>query len=209
VHEHLDLSSTLPHHHAQRGSSKPFLRHQIEKQRRVLAPGVGEDGVAAGREQPGHEISEGRNAPPLVEHVGGEDEIEGPEALRRVPVEEGGPRLPSQVRPGVVDGEIEGCLVVVGRENSRAAREGDDAGKPDAASELDGSPAAEVLVREVPRQGDRARPELGPVREPLVALEFFLVYEGVGRGGMEDAVSLFPDLDRCFEEPGTAAEVLP
>ncbi len=164
VHEHLDLSSALPHGHALRGGSESFLRHQIEKQRRATAPGVGEDGVAGGREEPGHEIREGRDAPPLVEHVGGEDEVEGPEALRRVPVEEGGPRLPSQVRPGVVGREVEGCLVVVGRENSRAACEGDDAGKPDAASELDGPPAGEVLAREVPRQGDRARPELGPVR---------------------------------------------
>jgi hypothetical protein len=183
------------------------VRHQIEKQRSVLAPGVGEEGFAARREEPGHQISEGRNAPPLVEHVGGEEEIEDPETLWRVPVEERGPRLPTQVRPGVVDREVQGRLVVVRRENSRAAREGDDAGKPDPASELDGSLAREVLAREVLRQGDRARPELGPVREPLVVLEIIFVYEGVGRGGMEDAVSLFPDLDRGFEEPGTAAKV--
>ena len=108
-----------------------------------------------------------------------------------------------------MDREVEGGIVVVRREYMRPAREGDDAGKPDAASELDGSPAGEVLAREAPRQGDRARPELGPVREPLVPLEILLVYEGVGRGGMEDAVSIFPDLDGGFEEPGTAAEVLP
>jgi hypothetical protein len=108
-----------------------------------------------------------------------------------------------------VDREVEGGIIVVRREYMRPAREGDDAGKPDAASELDGSPAGEVLAREAPRQGDRARPELGPVREPLVPLEILFVYQGVGRGGMEDAVGLFPDLDGGFEEPGTAAQVLP
>ncbi len=209
MHEHPDLSSGLLHHRALRRSRESPLRHQIEKQRRVLAPGVGEQGFATRREELRYEVCEGRNAPPLVEHVGGEEEIEGPEALRRVPVEERGPWLPAQVRPGVVDRVVEGCFVVVRRENLRPARQGYDAGKPDAASELDGSPAREVLAREVPREGDRARPELGPVRETLVPLEVLLVYEGVGRGGMENAVSLFPDLDGGFEEPGTAAEVLP
>ncbi len=208
MHEHLDLSSALHHHSALGRSPESFLRHQIEKQRRVLAPGVGEQGFAARREELGHEIREGPNAPALVEHVGGEDAFEGPEALRRVPVEERGPWLPAKVRPGVVDREVEGGSVVVRRENLRAAREGDDAGEPDAASELDGSPAGEVLERELPRQGDRARPELGPVREPLVTLEIFIVYEGVSRGGMQDEVSLFPGLDYGFEEPGAAAEVL-
>ena len=108
-----------------------------------------------------------------------------------------------------MDREVEGGFVVVRGENLRAAREGDEAGKPDAASELDGSPAGEVLAREVPRQGDRARPELCPVREPLVSLEIFFVYEGVSRGGMEDAVGLVPYLDGGFEEPGAAAEVRP
>jgi hypothetical protein len=78
-----------------------------------------------------------------------------------------------------VDREVEGGFVVVCRENLRAVREGDDGGEPDAAAELDGAPAGKVFAREVPRQGDRARPELGPVREPLVTLEISLVYEGV------------------------------
>jgi hypothetical protein len=98
---------------------------------------------------------------------------------------------------------------VVGREDLRAAREGDDAGKPDAAAELDDAPASEVFLRQVPRQGDRARPELGPVREPLVALEVLLVYEGVRRGGMHDPVGSIPDLDDGFDEPGAATEVRP
>jgi len=108
-----------------------------------------------------------------------------------------------------VDREVEGGFVVVGREDFRATREGGDGGEPDAAAELDGAPAGQVFAREEAGQGDRARPQLGPVREPLVALEISLVYEGVGRGGVQDAVGSIPDLDDGFEEPGAAAEVRP
>ncbi len=211
MHQHPDPSPALLHHYAPRRVLEPPLPHQLEEQRRVLAPGVSEDGLAARREQPGYEVREGQNAPPLVEHVGGEDEVEGPEPLHvgRVPVEERGLRFQAQVRPGVVDREVEGGFVVVGREDSCATREGGEGGEPDAAAELDGAPAGQVSARERAGQGDRARPELGPVGEPLVALEISLVYEGVGRGGVQDAVGFVYDLDDGFEEPGAAAEVRP
>jgi hypothetical protein len=164
VHQHLYLSPTLFHQHVlSRSQESPFL-NQIEKQRRVLAPGVGEDSPAARREQAGDEIREGRGVTPLVEHVCGGDEVEGSRALWGVPVEERGLRLPAEVRPGVVGGEVEGGLVVVGREDSGAARESDEGGEPDAAPELDDSSAGQVLARQVLCQGDRARPQLGPVR---------------------------------------------
>jgi hypothetical protein len=211
VHQHPDPSPALLHHYALRRVLEPPLPHQLEEQRRVLAPGVGEDGLAARREQLGHEIREGRSAPSLVEHVGGENQVEGPEPLHvgRVPVEERGLRFPAQVRPGVVDREVEGGFVVVSRENFCATREGGEGGEPDAAAELDGAPAGQVSARERAGQGDRARPEVGPVGEPLVALEISLVYEGVGRGGVQDAVGFVYDLDDGFEEPGAAAEVRP
>ncbi len=211
MHQHPDPSPALLHHYALRRVLEPPLPHQLEEQRRVLAPGVSEDGLAARREQRGNDIREGRSAPPLVEHVGGENQVEGPEPLQvgRVPVEECGLRFPAQVRPGVVDSEVEGGFIVVGRENSCATREGGQGGEPDAAAELDGAPAGQVSARERAGQGDRARPELGPVGEPLVALEISFVYEGVGRGGVQDAVGFVYDLDDGFEEPGAAAEVRP
>jgi hypothetical protein len=46
---------------------------------------------------------------------------------------------------------------------------------------------------EVARQGDGARPQLRPVREPLVAVEVVLVDQGVGGGGVRYAVALVPD----------------
>jgi hypothetical protein len=106
-----------------------------------------------------------------------------------------------------VGGEVEGGLVVVRRENSGAADEGDDGREPDAATELDGALAGQIFLHQVPRQADRARPELGPVRELFVALEVLLVQEGVRRGGVEDAVGSVSDIGEGFEQPGTAAEV--
>ncbi len=211
MHQDCYLPPDLLHSHLLCGLFESPLLHQLEKERRILAPGVGEDGLAAGLEQVGDQAREGESVPPLVEYVGGEDEVEGSESLRirRVPVEEGGLRLEIQVRHDVVGCEIEGSLVVVRRGNRGAAREGDDAREPYAAAELDGALAGQVLLRQVPRQGDRARPELGPVREPLVALEVLLIQEGVSRDGVEDTVGPVPDFDEGLEQPGAAAEVGP
>jgi hypothetical protein len=108
-----------------------------------------------------------------------------------------------------VGGEVEGGLVVVGREYFRAACEGDDGGQPHAAAQLDDALACEVSFVEVSRKGDGARPELGPVREPLVAVEVFLVDQVVGGDGMRDAIGPVSDLDRGFGQPCTAAQMGP
>jgi hypothetical protein len=209
VHQNPDPSPTLFHPHLLRRDLEPLLPHQLEKGGRLPALRVGEESLATGCEQPGGEIRECRSVHSLVEHVGGESEVEGPEVLRlrRVPVEERGSRRPTQVRPGVVDREVQGCFVVIGSEDLRAAREGCDGRESDAAAELDGTPAGQILAREVSRQGDRARPELGPVREPLVALEISIVYEGVGGGGVQDAVTFISDLYDGLGEPCAAAEM--
>jgi hypothetical protein len=125
------------------------MLHQLEKRRRLPAPGIGEDGLAVRCEQFWDEMRESRSVPPLVEYVGGEYEIEVSETfrIRRVPVEERGLGLALQVRPGVVGGEIEGGLVVVGRENSCATSEGDDGREPDAAAELDSSLAGQIFAQ--------------------------------------------------------------
>jgi hypothetical protein len=59
VHKHSDLPPALLHQHVLRCIFESPLLHQLEKQRRILAPGVGEDGLAARLEQGGDEISEG------------------------------------------------------------------------------------------------------------------------------------------------------
>jgi hypothetical protein len=59
--------------------------------------------------------------------------------------------------------ELEGRLVVVRREDLRAAGEGCDGWKSDTAPEFDGASSSKVEGREVTSQGEGARPEFGPV----------------------------------------------
>jgi hypothetical protein len=152
VHQHLHPSIILLHHHVLRRVFEPPLLHRPEESRCIPAPGVGEDDFAARCEQLGDQVCEGRGVTPLVEHVGGDDEVEGSETFRvwRVPVEERTLRLPAHVDSGVVADEVEGGLVVIGRENSSAAREGDGGREPDAAAELEQAPAGQVLLCQVP-----------------------------------------------------------
>ena len=96
---------------------------------------------------------------------------------------------------------------MVRREDICAAVEGQDGGQADAAAELDGAGIGKVPFREVARQGEGARPEFGPVREPFVAVEFFLVDQVVRRDGLGDEVCLVPDLYRGFGQRCKAAEM--
>ena len=103
--------------------------------------------------------------------------------------------------------EVEGGLVVVGREDFRAAVQRHDGGKPHAAPELDGAIAAQVLAREIARQGNCAGPELCPVREPLLVLEVFLVEQIIDGGGVHDLVGPAAHFDGGLGQAGSAAQV--
>ncbi len=106
-----------------------------------------------------------------------------------------------------MDGEVEGGLVVVRRQYRRAAGQRDDGGKADAATEFDGADAGKFAFRELARQGEGARPQLGPVWEPLVAVEFLFVDQVVSRDGVRDAVCLIPDPNDRFGKARAASEV--
>ena len=56
-------------------------------------------------------------------------------------------------------------------------------------------------------QGERAGPEFGPVREPLIAVEVFLADQVVSGDGMGDAVCPAPGLDNRFGQPRKAVEM--
>jgi hypothetical protein len=188
---------------------EPMFLHRLEKDRRFVSAGVGEDRHPTGPEEPGHQIGEGSGILAFVEDVGGEDEVERSHApnVRRAPVEEGRIWLPAQVHAGVVGREVEGCLVVVCRQHRCTAVERNESRQPDAASQLDDSCPIKVAFREVSRQGEGARPQLGPVREPFVAVEVIFVDQVVRRDGVRDAVRCVADLDGGFGQPGTSAEV--
>jgi hypothetical protein len=97
--------------------------HCLQKVRRLVAAGIGEDGLRAGSEELRYQVGEGLGVLTFVEDVGGEYEVEGSDTLdvRRAPVEEGRIRLPTQVGAGVVGREVEGRLVMVRRQYCRAA----------------------------------------------------------------------------------------
>src|SRR5918997_2645233 len=138
------------------------------------------------QEQLGYQVGEGDGVLVLVEHVGGEDEVERSEVVDvgRAPVEEGRVWFTVQVGAGVVGGEIQGGSVVVRGEYRGAAGEGYDGGQPDAAPELDGAGTGEVARREAAEEGEGAGPQFCPVGEPLVAVEVFLVDQVVRRDGV-------------------------
>jgi hypothetical protein len=107
---------SLLHFHALRRVLESTVFHKLEEHRCFVAPGVSENDLAARCEQLGDEARQGRDVPGLVEHVGGDNEVEGSEVLRvrRVPVEVRNLRLSAELGEGVVERKIEGRLVVVG-----------------------------------------------------------------------------------------------
>ena len=141
--------------------AEPETLHGFQEDRGFVTAGVGEDHLlAAGREQPRYEASEGGGVLSLVEHVRGEDHVEGPDTsyVWFAPVECGDLRFQFQVGAGVVGRKVEGGLVVVCGEYPCPAGECDDGRQPDAAPELDGTGAGKVAFREVAGQGEGARP---------------------------------------------------
>ena len=207
--EHLHLRSVLANQVFFRREPEAQIIHSLYKCRGARPAGVGEEDLASSREESRHQSSQHRRVTRLVEHVRRENEVESPEGLRlrRAPVEEGGVEVMSGVQTSIVGDEVQSGLVVIRREDPRASCKCHHRREPDAAAEFDGSNAREVFAREAAGEGDRARPELGPVREPLVALEVLLVDEGVGGGGVNDAIGLRADRDGGLGEGGEVPEV--
>src|SRR5215218_5962565 len=81
VYEHPHLSPALLHGRAFHRGPEPPRSQSLEKSRRGRPAGIGEEGLPAWREQPWDQVREGRDVPSLVEHVGGEDQVEGLEAI--------------------------------------------------------------------------------------------------------------------------------
>ena len=207
--EHLYLPRGLIHCQLLRRILETQFLYCLEEDRRFVAAGVGEDRLAAGCEELRREIREGGGVLAFVENVGGENEVEGTYTLdvRFAPVEENRLGLQAKVRAGVVGREVEGGLVVVCRENFRAAGEGGDGWKSDTASQLNGTGTGEVAGTEVTSQGEGARPEFGPVREALVAVEVFLVDQVVSGDGMLNEIGPVPDFDGGLGQPCKAAQM--
>ena len=207
--EHLHAFRALVGHRIFNNVLEPVFLHRLQKDRRLVAAGVGEDRLSPWREKPRYKAGEGPGILAFVEYVGGQDEVESPDTadLGRAPVEEHRVRLPTEIGTRVVDGEVEGGFVVVRSQYRRAAGKRDDGGKADAAPEFDGAGAGKVALREVARERQGARPQLGPVGEPLVAVEFLFVDQVVSRDGVRDAVRVAPNPGDRFSKARAAPEV--
>jgi len=207
VKEHLHASRALLDGGLFRRVHEPESLHSFQEDRGFGTAGVGEDRLAAGREQFRYEVGEGGGVLALVEDVRGENQIEGPKILCFwfAPVEQDRIRFKVQIRADIVGRKVDGGLVVVCRAYPRAAGEREHGGQPNAAPQLDGAGTGKVAFREVTGQGEGAGPEFGPVREPLLAVEVFLVDQVVRADGMGNAVCPATDLDRGFGESRKAA----
>jgi hypothetical protein len=175
--EDFDLSRALLDRDLVHGVLEAASFHGLQINGRFVAAGVGEEGLPTGGEQLRYQFGEGRGVLAFVEHVRGEHEAESSQAfdIGRAPVEECRIGSAAQVGAGVVEGEIQGRLVVVRGQYRGAAGEGDEGGQPDAAPEFDGANSGELTCPEVTGQGEGAGPQFRPVGQPLVAVEVFLV----------------------------------
>ncbi len=127
VHQDRDVSPARRDQAFHRREAKALLPHLLQKDRGVLAAGIGQEGFTAGGEEAGDHGYQCRDVPGFVEHIGSEDEVEEAKLLRlgRVPVEESCFGLETQVGAGVVAGEVEGGRIMVGSGDPGSVSESD------------------------------------------------------------------------------------
>ena len=154
------------------------LPEQVEEERGVGPPRVGDQRLAARREEAGEQGGEGHPVALLVEQVGAHHEVVGGgvgQGRRWVgPVDQHGRHVHARLGGVGVD-EGQRLPVPVGRQRLGAAERGDDRGEADAAAQLDHPAAGEVAAGELAREDPGAGPELRPVGQPLVARVVVLV----------------------------------
>src|SRR5215203_4276971 len=146
VQEHLDSPRALLDRGLLCRVLKALLFHSVQKDRRFVAAGVGEDRLAAWREELRDEISEGRGVLALVQDICGDNELEGAHApdLRLPPVESEYLRFQIEIRAGVVGRKLQCGLVVVCSQDFGAPGECHSGREPDAAPELDSADTRKV-----------------------------------------------------------------
>src|SRR5215216_309731 len=149
VQEHLHTSRRLLDRYLLLPIFETLLLHRPKEDRRFVTAGIGEDRLAARREELWYEVGEGSNVLRLVEDVRGEDQVEGfhTRYLRLTPLENRDLRFPFEIRAGIVGCEIEGCLVVVRSKDFSALGERECGGQPDAAPQFDNARIPKISFR--------------------------------------------------------------
>ncbi len=119
----------------------------------------------------------------LVEDVGREDEVQRARARAAAPARSSCRRASRSDRVVALRVGLrhrDRLRRPVGGEHAAAGERGGDARQPEAAAELERPRSLQRPAADRPRQRERARPQLGPVREELLLLERVLVEQRLG-----------------------------
>ena len=113
----------------------------------------------------------------LVEQVGAEDDVprSRPEHRLRLAPTDSGHTHEDLVALGVQPDQLDRVLRPIRGEHLCAAQRRRERRQSQPASELEDTPPCQVAIGDVPREGEPARPELGPVRQELLLVERRLV----------------------------------
>jgi hypothetical protein len=104
---------------------------------------------------------------------------------------------------GVLPQKLDGVLRPVRGQDVGATQGGGERGEPEPAAEFENAPSGEIERRGVPRQGETAGPELGPVGQKLFLVECRVVDQLLGARRSEDVeAQAEPELDLLLDERG-------
>jgi hypothetical protein len=162
-----------------------FRLEPLQKVLRVRPARLRQQGRAS---EPRQELGELLGVARLVEEIGAEDEVprrRAEERLGLAPADAGDTHRRA-VPLGVAAEELDRVLGPVGREHLRAAERDRQRRQAEAAAELDDALPVQLEAGDVTREGEPARPELGPVGEKLLLVERRFVDELLGARRPQD-----------------------
>ena len=173
---------------------RPGLRRALEERAERRAARVGEQHL---RSEPRQQREQLVDVSPLVEEVGAEDEI--PRAARRRRVRpreprgrESSPRSAPRSAPRRASASSDQSVASTSAPRSAATTLGSPRPQP-SSSTRNARRASDAATTRAER--DRARPQLGPVRQELLALERLLADQLLGVGRVKDGELEPADLD--------------
>jgi len=177
----------------------------LEEILRVRPSRFGEQHLPA---EAGEELGELVGVARLVEQVGAEDEIPGRSAKQRLGLAPADTRDPQEdaVPLRVLPQQLDRVLGPVGGQHLGATERRGQRRESEPAAKLERAQPMQVAGRHVPREGEAARPELGPVGQEFLLVERRLVDQLVGTGRPEDLEApAVPELDLLLDELQSAA----
>jgi len=177
----------------------------VEELLRVRTAGLREQDLATELRQ---QVAELLGVARLVEQVGAENEIPRRGTQQRFRLAPAHPSHPEEdaVALRVLPQQLDRVLGPVGGQHLGATERRGQRRESEPAAKLERAQPMQVAGRQVPRESEAARPELGPVRQELLLVERRLVDQLVGTGRPEDLEApAVPELDLLLDELQSAA----